>query len=82
MDQHTDLSLSHTDDWFVVTKWRGWMSPQDGTVWKLLKNLLGNRDIGQQHKLFHHGICVSVDWLRKQKIQKCEVLKNEISIAL
>lgn len=43
----------------VVVGWR-WrrMFPQHCAVWEFIVNLLGDRDICQQHELLHHGVCL------------------------
>lgn len=42
-----------------VWGWGTGMSPQTGTVRELLEGFLSCRNISQQHKLLHHGICLS-----------------------
>lgn len=34
------------------------MLPQHGAVWKFIVNLLSDGNIGQQHELLHHGVCL------------------------
>lgn len=36
------------------------MFPQHGAVWEFLKNLLSHGNIGQQHELLHHGVCLPI----------------------
>lgn len=47
------------DERLKVVGGRLWVTPQHGTLWELLVDLLRHTDVCQQHELFHHRVGLS-----------------------
>lgn len=58
IDLEAQLAASFDKGLEIVLRWL-WMPSQHSKLGKFFFDFLGHRNVGQQHELFDHGICVA-----------------------